>query len=88
MNVFPDFDAVNGAGGFADAVGALLMFVLVIGVLMLIICAIAWAVCASTGNAHGALKARVGCFVAAGAAALAGAGVAWANFLLTLGDQI
>lgn len=88
MNVFPDFDAVDGATGFASAIGALLMFVLVTAVLMIIVCAIAWGVCAATGNYQGATKARVGCLVAVGAAALAGAGVAWANFLLAVGTTI
>ena len=88
MNVFPDFDAVNGATGFASAIGALLTFVLVFAVLMLIICAIAWAVGSATGNAQTAFRGRTGCFIAAGAAALAGAGVAWANFLITVGDRI
>lgn len=88
MNVFPDFDAVDGATGFASAIGALLMFVLVTAVLMLIVCAIAWGVCTATGNYQGATKARVGCFVAAGTAALAGAGVTWANFLIAVGTTI
>jgi len=88
MNVFPDFDAVNGASGLAAAIGALLTFVLVIAVLMLIICAIAWGVGSALGNAQIVFRARTGCFVAIGAAALAGAGVAWANFLITVGDRI
>lgn len=88
MNVFPDFSAVNGAADFATAIGALLTFVLVFAVLMLIVSAIAWAISASTGNPHWAGKARVGVFIAAGTAALAGAGIVWANALLILGDRI
>ena len=88
MNVFPDFGAVNGAGDLSKVVGALLMFVLIIAVLMLIVCAITWAIASSHGNHHVASKARTGLFVAVGAAALAGAGVAWVNFLLNVGDTL
>ena len=88
MNVFPDFGAVNGSDQLSEVVGALLMFVLIIAVLMLLVCAICWAIASSHGNYHVAAKARVGLFVAVGAAALAGAGVAWTNFLLNLGDTL
>ena len=47
-----------------------------------------WAIASHTGNPYTAQKARVGVFVALGTAALAGAGIAWANFLLTIGDRI
>ncbi|OJU41512.1 MAG: hypothetical protein BGN97_10090 [Microbacterium sp. 69-10] len=88
MNVFPDFGAVNGSDQLSQVVGALLMFVLIIAVLMLIVCAITWAIASSHGNHHAAAKARTGLFVAVGAAALAGAGVAWVNFLLNVGDTL
>lgn len=88
MNVFPDFGGVGGAGQLRTIVGALLTFVLIIAVLMLIVCAIAWAISSAHGNYHAATKARTGLFVAVGAAALAGAGVAWMNFLLHLGTQL
>lgn len=88
MNVYPDFDAVNQATGFATAIGALLTVVLIVSVLMLIVSAITWAICTSNGNYQGAVKARIGCFVAGGAAVLAGAGVAWANFLIGVGERI
>ncbi|MBO1903257.1 hypothetical protein J4H92_15035 [Leucobacter weissii] len=88
MGVFPDFGSVGGSGELRAIVGALLMFVLVTAVLMLIICAIVWAVAASTGNYQAATKARTGLLVAVGAAALAGAGVAWLNFLLDVGTQL
>lgn len=88
MDVFPDFGGVGGAADLRAVVGALLMFVLVIAVLMLIVCAIVWAIASSTGNHQAATKARVGLFVALGAAALAGAGVAWLNFLLDIGTQL
>ncbi|MFD2840487.1 DUF6112 family protein [Populibacterium corticicola] len=35
-----------------------------------------------------ATKARLGAWVALGAAALAGTGVAWVNFLLGVGEQL
>ena len=88
MDVFPDFDGVGGSAELQSIVGALLMFVLVIAVLMLIVCAIVWAVGAANGNYQAATKARTGLWVSVGAAALAGAGVAWMNFLLDLGTQL
>lgn len=84
MEVFPDFSGVGGASDLRAIVGALLMFVLVIAVLMLIV----WAIASSSGNYQAATKARTGLFVALGAAALAGAGVAWVNFLLDIGTRL
>ncbi len=86
--VFPDFGGVGAADDLRTIVGALLMFVLIIAVLMLIISAIIWAIASSTGNAHTATKARIGAWVAIGATALAGAGVAWINFLLGVGENL
>ncbi|WP_347125365.1 DUF6112 family protein [Microbacterium sp. SY138] len=88
MDVFPDFGGVGGAADLRAIVGALLMFVLVIAVLMLIVCAIVWAIASSSGNYQAATKARTGLFVSLGAAALAGAGVAWVNFLLDVGAEL
>ncbi|MFT3799060.1 DUF6112 family protein [Microbacterium sp.] len=88
MNVFPNFGGVGGAGELRLIVGALLTFVLIIAVLMLIVCAIVWAIASANGNYHAATKARTGLFVAIGAAALAGAGVAWLNFLLGVGTRL
>ena len=88
MGVFPDFGSVGGTASLREIVGALLMFVLITAVLMLIICAIAWAIASSSGNYQAATKARIGLFVSLGAAALAGAGVAWLNFLLDVGTQL
>ncbi|WOF21940.1 DUF6112 family protein [Microbacterium betulae] len=85
MDVFPDFGGVGGAADLRAIVGALLMFVLATAVLMLIVCAIIWAIASSSGNYQAATKARTGLFVALGAAALAGAGVTWVNFLLDVG---
>ncbi|MEA5052116.1 MAG: DUF6112 family protein [Propionicimonas sp.] len=88
MDVFPDFGGVGGAAELRSIVGALLMFVLVTAVLMLIVCAIVWAVASAHGNHHAATRARTGLWVAVGAAALAGAGVAWLNFLLDVGTRL
>lgn len=88
MNVFPDFGAVGASGELASAIGALLTIILIAAVLTLIVSAIVWAIASSAGNPYTAQKARVGVFVAIGTAALAGAGIAWANFLLTVGDRI
>ena len=88
MDVFPDFGGVGGASHLRAIVGALLMFVLVIAVLMLIVCATVWAIASSSGNYQAATKARTGLFVALGAAVLAGAGVAWVNFLLDVGTRL
>ncbi|QZY51286.1 MULTISPECIES: DUF6112 family protein [Microbacteriaceae] len=88
MDVFPDFGSVGGTASLREIVGALLMFVLVTAVLMLIVCAITWAIASSNGNYQAATKARAGLLVSVGAAALAGAGVAWLNFLLDVGTQL
>lgn len=88
MNVFPDFGAVGAATVFGQVIGALLTFVLVFAVLLLIISAIGWGIASSHGNYRTARKARNGLLVALGAATLAGAGIAWANFLLTLGSRL
>lgn len=88
MDVFPDFDGMSGIGDLQEVAGALLMFVLVIAVLMLIVCAIVWAIASAHGNHHAATRARTGLWVAVGAAALAGAGVAWLNFLVDVGTRL
>ena len=88
MNVFPDVGAVGASSELASVIGALLTIILIGAVLTLLVSAIVWAVSSSTGNPYTAQKARVGVFVALGTAALAGAGIAWTNFLLTIGDHI
>ena len=88
MDVFPDFGGVGAAGDLRAVIGALLMFVLIIAVLMLIVSAIIWAVSSSSGNYAAASKGRVGVLVALGGAVLAGAGVAWMNWLLGVGQQL
>ena len=85
MDVFPDFGAVGGASELKSIVGALLTFVLILAVLMMIISGVTWALASVYGNVHTATRARLGLWVAFCAAALAGAGVAWVNFLLNVG---
>ncbi|WP_372447303.1 DUF6112 family protein [Microbacterium flavescens] len=88
MDVFPDFGAVGGAAQLREIVGALMMFALITSVLMLVVCAVAWALAASNGNYQTASRARMGVWLACGTAALAGAGVALVNFLLDVGASL
>lgn len=88
MDVFPDFGAVGGADDLRTVIGALLMFVLVIAVLMLIVCAVVWALATANGHHTAATKARIGAWTALGAAVLAGGGIAWMNWLLDLGSTL
>ncbi len=87
-NVYPDLSGVGGRSTLISIVGALLTIVLIVSVLMLVISAIIWAVSSSNGNPGVAAKGKTGVFVALGSAVLAGAGVAWINFLLNLGDTL
>ncbi|MGO3022969.1 MAG: DUF6112 family protein [Brevibacterium sp.] len=87
-NVYPDLSSVRGRSTLIEIVSALLTIVLIVSVLMLVVSGIVWAVSSSAGNPQTAAKGKVGVFVALGAAALAGAGVAWMNFLLNLGDTL
>ena len=61
---------------------------LIFAVLMLVICAAVWAISSANGNISSAVRARVGFLVSIGAAALAGLGVTWINFLLGVGASI
>lgn len=88
MNVFPDFDGLGGIGDLKVVIGAMLTIILVVAVLMIIVSAILWAVASSSGNLGLASKGRAGVFVAVGAAALGGCGVAWINWLIDLGGQL
>lgn len=88
IDVFPDFDAVGGKTEILHVLGALLTVVLIIAVLMLLVSAIVWAIASSHGNLQAAARARTGVLVSIGAAALAGAGVAWVNFLVQVGSTV
>ncbi|SDI17705.1 hypothetical protein SAMN04488693_1072 [Arthrobacter subterraneus] len=57
MDVFPDFEGLSGIGDLREVVGALLTFVLITAVLMLIVCAITWAIATANGNHAAATKA-------------------------------
>ncbi|GAA2843477.1 hypothetical protein FB468_0595 [Leucobacter komagatae] len=88
MDVFPDFGGVGGTHDLRAVIGALLTFVLIIAVLMLIVCGVTWAIATANGHHQTATKARAGAWTALGAAVLAGGGVAWMNWLLSLGSTL
>jgi hypothetical protein len=88
VDVYPDFGGVGGQHALTGIVGALLTITLIAAVLLLIVCAITWALAAGAGNPAAASKARTGLWVCAGTAILAGAGAAWLNFLLHLGHSL
>lgn len=88
MDVFPDFDSLGGIGDLKVAIGAMLTIILIVAVLMTIVSGIIWAIASSTGNPGLASKGKAGVFVAVGAAALAGCGVAWINWLINIGGQL
>ncbi len=86
--VGPDFGGVGASGPLAEIVGALLTVVLIVSVAMLVVCAIGWAIASASGNYQTVTRARGGLWVAIGAAALAGDGVSWMNFLLRTGSSL
>lgn len=88
MDVSPDFEGLSGISELREIAGALLMFVLVVAVFMVIVSAIAWAIGAAHGNVQMATRGRVGVLVALGGAILAGSGVAWLNWLISVGEQV
>jgi steroid 5-alpha reductase family enzyme len=88
VRVGPDFGGVGASDTLAEIVGALLTVVLVVAVLMLVVCAIGWAIASASGNYQAVARARGGLWVAIGAAALAGGGVSWMNFLLRTGSSL
>lgn len=87
-DVGPNFGAVGGTGDLRSIVGALLTYGLIIAVLMLIVSATAWAIASGSGSWQIAQKAKLGCFVAIGGAALTGAALTWANWLLGVGAHL
>ncbi|MGX5696228.1 DUF6112 family protein [Agromyces soli] len=88
MDIFPDFGAVGAAAEFRSVIGALMTYVLIFAVLMIIVSAVTWALAAANGHFQTATRAKLGLWVACGAAALAGLGTAWANFLLGAGASL
>jgi hypothetical protein len=87
-DVGPDFGAVGGAGDLRSIVGALLTYGLIVAVLMLVVSATTWAIASNSGSWNTAQKAKGGCFVAIGGAALSGAALTWANWLLDIGPHL
>jgi hypothetical protein len=83
----PDFSALDGTS-LEHAVGALLTIVLIAAVASLVAAGICWAVGAGTGNWQVASKGRAGVFTTIVTAAAAGAGVAWMNWLIAVGQTI
>ncbi|WP_137843358.1 DUF6112 family protein [Microbacterium sp. 2FI] len=86
--IFPNFGAVGAAAELRELIGALLMVALIAAVLMLIVCAVTWALASSNGHYQAASRARIGVWVSIGTAAVAGIGVTWLNFLLDLGSAM
>lgn len=86
--VGPDFGAVGGSSHLRAIVGALLTYGLIVSVLMVIICAAAWAIGSSNGSWQTAGKGKTGLFVALGGAVLTGGALAWANWLLDVGATL
>jgi len=86
--VGPDFGAVGGSSELRVIVGALLTYALIIAVLMIVLCAVTWAVSSAHGNWQTSSKAKTGLAVALGGAALTGGALAWANWLLDLGATL
>lgn len=84
-SVGPDFGAVGGSAQLGQIVGALLTYGLMTAVVMIVVCATAWALGSSCGSWHTASKAKTGLFVAVGGVTLLGSALAWANWLLDIG---
>ena len=87
-SVRPDFGAVDGSSELRRIVGALLTYGLLVAVLMLIVCATAWAIGSANGSWHTANKAKTGLLVALFGAVLTGGALAWANWLLDVGARL
>lgn len=86
--VAPDFGAVNGSDHLKLIIGALLTYGLIFAVLMLITSAVTWALASSNGGWQTAQRAKSGVLVAIGGAALTGACLGWANWLLGIGAHL
>ena len=87
-DVTPDFGAVDGTTGLRDAIGALMTFVLIAAVCMLVISAISWALSEAHGHYQGVHRGRVGVMVSVLTAGLCGAGLAWLNFVIDMGQSL
>jgi hypothetical protein len=83
----PDFSAANNTV-LASVVGALLTIVLIAAVAALITAAICWALGEANGSYQLSSKGKTGVLIALGTAIAAGAGVAWMNFLIHVGETL
>jgi phosphatidylglycerophosphate synthase len=87
MDVSPDFYATTGTT-LVSVVGALLTIVVIASIASLVTAGIVWA----WGEAHGSYQAchrgKNGVLISVGAATVSGAGVAWMNWLLTIGATL
>ena len=88
IDIDPNSSGLPGIDQLRIIVGAVMTVGLILSVLALIVSAIIWAVSSSTGNYAAASKGRVGVLVSLGGAVLAGAGVAWMNWLIGIGQQL
>jgi hypothetical protein len=88
LDVFPDFGAVGGSGQLRQIVGALLTYTLITAALMVVVCAAAWSLASANGSWQAAARAKAGLVVALGGAALTGAALAWANWLIDIGASL
>jgi hypothetical protein len=86
--VGPDFGAVGGASELRAIVGALLTYGLITAVLMVVVCAVTWAIGSANGSWQTVSKGKVGLCVALGGALLTGGALAWANWLLGVGATL
>ncbi|GAB3769913.1 hypothetical protein FB382_001503 [Nocardioides ginsengisegetis] len=87
-SVGPNFDAVGGSVELHRIVGALLTYGVLIAVLMIVVCAVGWAIGSASGSWQTAARAKTGLFVSLFGAVLTGGALAWANWLLHLGATL
>ncbi|MFI8528178.1 DUF6112 family protein [Promicromonospora sukumoe] len=85
--VGPDFGAVTGSRLY-PIIGAVLTVALVLAVAMFVVCAFIWAIASASGNWQATSKARAGVLVSVAGSVLAGAGLAWTNWLIDLGGTL
>jgi Family of unknown function (DUF6112) len=88
VGVYPNLNGIGGIGRFEGVIGALMSIVLVAAVLMIVVCAAAWAIGSWQANPTVASRARAGLLVGVAAAVLDGAGIAWLNFLIHIGPTL
>ncbi|SDU77184.1 DUF6112 family protein [Jiangella alkaliphila] len=88
VDVVPDFGGVAATEDLEQIIGALLTITIITAVLTLIASAAIWAIAVAHGNHQAAARARTGTLVALAAATLAGAAVAWTNWLIDLGSSL